>query len=133
MESSEGFKTLIGCSADGRCVPLLATYATLAKPFWPNLCSMVKFHCWVLERWLAYAGLRVAAQDGPLVRFALDHGGGEPEVDGRVAGVEVLVHPGEQAVLQVGHDPGAAAGSGPPDCDVPEVDGFHVAVAVVVV
>src|ERR1039458_9135105 len=56
MESSEGFKTLIGCSADGRCVPLLATYATLAKPFWPNLCSMVKFHCWVLERWLAYAG-----------------------------------------------------------------------------
>src|ERR1017187_9809095 len=51
-----GFKTLIGCSADGRCVPLLATYATLAKPFWPNLCSMVRFHCWVLERWLAYAG-----------------------------------------------------------------------------
>ncbi len=79
-------------------------------------------------------GLRVAAQDRPLVRPALDHGGGEPVVDRRVARVlAVGVGAGVQAVLQVGHDPRAAAGAGVPVRGVAEVDRLHGAVAVVVV
>src|ERR1700761_2744771 len=79
------------------------------------------------------AGLGVAAQDGPLVGLALDHGGGEPVGDGRVIGVVPGVDPGVQAVLHVGHDPRAVAGAVAPDLDVAEVDGFHVTVAGVVV
>ena len=53
-------------------------------------------------------------------------------VDGRIVGVVVLVHSGEQTVLQVGHDPRAVARTVAPDLDVAEVDGLHGAVAVVV-
>src|SRR5215475_5167657 len=55
------------------------------------------------------AGLGVATADGPVVRLPFDNGGGVPEVDGRIVGVQPLVHTGEQAVLHVGHDPGAVA------------------------
>src|SRR5215469_14619591 len=78
-------------------------------------------------------GLRVAAEDGPVVRLALDHRGGEPEVGGRVGRVEAGALAGEQAVLHVGHDPRAATRAAAPGGFRPEVDGFHVAGAVVVV
>src|SRR6202034_158004 len=57
------------------------------------------------------AGLGVAAEDGPLVRAAFDHGGGVPVAGGRVVGVVAGRGAGEQAVLHVGHDPGAVAGA----------------------
>src|SRR6185312_16796340 len=55
------------------------------------------------------AGLGVAAEQGPLVRPALEHGGGVAVVRGRVVGVVSGVDPGEQAVLHVRHDPRAVA------------------------
>ncbi len=75
------------------------------------------------------ARLGVAATEGPLVRAALEHGGQEPVADAGVIGVGAAVDPGEQAVLQVGHDPGAVAAARAPALVVAEVEGLHVAVA----
>src|SRR5579871_713047 len=75
------------------------------------------------------SGLGVAAADGPEVRAALDDRGGEAVVDRRVVAVVARVHPAEQAVLQVGHDPRTVAGAVAPGRLVAEVDGLHVTVA----
>lgn len=75
------------------------------------------------------AGRGVAAVDGPLVGLALDGGGEEAVRDGGVGGVVALVGAGEQVVLEVGHDPGPAAGAVAPGGLGAEVDGLHVAVA----
>src|SRR5581483_10856852 len=77
------------------------------------------------------SGLRVAALDRPVVRAAVDDGGGVPVVDRRVVGVVARVDSGEQAVLQVRVDPRAVAGAVAPYPDVAEGDRFHGAVAVV--
>src|ERR1039457_2805642 len=79
------------------------------------------------------AGLGVAAEDGPLVGAALDHGGGEPVAGGRVVGVVAGAGARVQAVLHVGHDPRAVAGAVAPDLDIAEVDGLHGPGAIVVV
>src|SRR5580698_848104 len=71
------------------------------------------------------AGLGVAAEDGPLVGPALDHGRGETIRRGRVGRVKAGVGPGEQAVLHVGHDPGAVARAEAPGLLRAEVDGLH--------
>ena len=75
------------------------------------------------------AGGRVGAADRPLARLPLDDGGDEAGGDGRVARVLGGALAREQAVLEIGHDPGPAAGAGAPDGAVAVVDGLHVAVA----
>ena len=77
------------------------------------------------------ARLGVATPDGPVVRLALHDGRQEAVAHAGVVGVVPLVDTREQPVLEVGHDPGAAARSGAPPVVVPEVDGLHVAVSVV--
>ncbi len=56
--------------------------------------------------------------------LALDDGGDEPVVDGGEV-VVARVHPGEQAPLQVGHDPRTGSGPVAPLLVGAEVDGLH--------
>lgn len=72
------------------------------------------------------------AGEHSLVRTALDDGGDEAMGDGRVGILLASALAGEQAVLEISHDPRSAAGARSPGGAVAEVDGLHVAVARVV-
>src|SRR6185437_6638793 len=75
------------------------------------------------------AGGRVAALEGELGRaVVLEDGGDEGGGLARIVLVLVGVVLGEDPVLEIGHHPGAGAGS--PGGDVAEVDGIHGAGAV---
>lgn len=75
------------------------------------------------------AGRAVAAADGVVARLALDHGRDEARRYGWVSVVLAGRAAGEDAVLEVGLDPGPVAGAFV--AAVAEVDGLHLAVACV--
>jgi hypothetical protein len=55
------------------------------------------------------------------------------KIDGLIATVEMGVCSGEKTVFEVLHHPGAIARTVAPHSDIAKVDGFHVAVAGIVV
>jgi len=55
--------------------------------------------------------------------------GGEPVGDREVGSIVARTGAGEQAILEISHDPRAAARATTPDCVVAKVDGLHVTVA----
>lgn len=71
----------------------------------------------------------VGTADRPQVWPSLDGRSDEPVRDGRVASVVARAGAREEAVLEIGHDPRAAAGARAPAGAVAIVDGLHVAVA----
>ena len=75
-------------------------------------------------------GLRITASDGPQVaRIALDDGCDEARGDGGIVFVLLVVVTGEEAVLEIGHDPRPISGSRAPVGAGAKVDGFHMGVA----
>lgn len=75
------------------------------------------------------AGRSIGAADRPLVGTSLDDRRQEAGGDGGVASVVASARAREQAVLEIGHDPRAAARARAPSSAVAKVDGLHVAVA----
>ena len=74
----------------------------------------------------------VGASNRPLVWLPLDGRRDEAVGDRRISRVDAGAGAGEQAVLEIGHDPRAAAGSSAPDVVDAKVDGLHVAAARIV-
>ena len=77
--------------------------------------------------------LRIARFDRPDIGSALDHRGDIVSSDGQVTIIVTGVSSGPQTVFQVRHDPGARARTVAPIGGISKIDGFHGAVAIVIV
>jgi hypothetical protein len=75
------------------------------------------------------AGCSIATADRPLVGLSFDDRSEETVCDGRIGRVVLDVCSREEAVLEISHDPWAAASTSAPDGVGTKVDGFHVAIA----
>ena len=91
---------------------------------------------WIVAAWARAtvvrrqrAGHGVGAADRPLVWLPFDDRSDETVGDRRVASVRASAKAREQAILEIGHNPRAAAGAGAPDGAVAIVDSFHVPAA----